>query len=100
MGEVRNGTSPAVTNSYDWSRFAVIADHECVERISGDFFRHVPTGVDVYILDGVIHDWNDSEASIILGKVRQAMKPGARVAVLDDTIPILHNLGLANGWIF
>jgi O-methyltransferase domain len=26
MGEVRNGTSPAITNSYDWSRFAVIAD--------------------------------------------------------------------------
>ena len=122
MGEVRNGTSPAVTNSYDWSRFAVIADiggglgvqlnnilnafpscrgilfdqprvleqaipHERVERISGDFFQQVPIGADVYILNGIIHDWNDSEASIILRKVRRAMKPGARLAVLDDIIP-------------
>jgi O-methyltransferase domain len=47
----------------------------------------VPTGADVYILNGVIHDWNDSEASVILRKVRQAMKPGARVVVLDDIIP-------------
>jgi O-methyltransferase domain/Dimerisation domain len=122
MGEVRNGTSPAVSNSYDWSKFVVIADiggglgvqlnsildafpscrgilfeqpqvleqaipHERVERISGNFFEQVPTGADVYILNGVIHDWNDSEASIILGKVRQAMKPGARLAVLEDIIP-------------
>jgi hypothetical protein len=61
--------------------------HERVERISGDFFQQVPTGADVYILNGVIHDWNDSESSVILGKVRQAMKPGARLAVLDDIIP-------------
>src|SRR3984893_443877 len=26
MSEVRKGTSPAVTSSYDWSRFSVIAD--------------------------------------------------------------------------
>ena len=122
MGEVRRGTSPAVNNSYDWSRFAIIADiggglgvqlanildafpscrgilfdqpqvlkqaasHERIERISGDFFQHVPTGADVYLLNGIIHDWTDSEALAILGKVRQAMKAGARLAVLDDIIP-------------
>ena len=122
MGEVRRGTSPVVTNSYDWSRFAIIADiggglgvqlanildafpscrgilfdqhqvlkqaasHERIERISGDFFQHVPIGADVYMLNGIIHDWTDSEALAILGRVRQAMKAGARLAVLDDIIP-------------
>ena len=122
MSEARRGTSPAVTSSYDWSRFSVIADiggglgvplgnildafpscrgilfdqpnvveqaisHERMERIGGNFFDYVPTGADVYILNGVIHDWTDSESLTILSKVRQAMKPDARLAILDDIIP-------------
>jgi hypothetical protein len=122
MSEVRKGTSPAVTRSYDWSRFSVIADiggglgvqlgnildafpscrgilfdqpnvveqaisHQRMERIGGNFFDHVPAGADVYILNGVIHDWTDSESLTILDKVRQAMEPGARLAILDDIIP-------------
>ncbi len=122
MGQVRNGTSPAVTSSYNWGTFAVIADigggigvqlnsileafpschgvlfdqaqvleqaipHKRVEFVRGDFFQQVPTGADVYLLNGIIHDWNDSEASVILGNVRRAMKPSARVAIIDDIIP-------------
>jgi hypothetical protein len=122
MGQVRNGTSPAITHSYDWSKFEVIADiggglgvqlnsildafpscrgilfdqpqvleqaipHERVQLMSGNFFEQVPTGADAYILNGVIHDWNDSDASVIVGKVRQAMKAGARLAVMEDIIP-------------
>jgi len=55
--------------------------------VSTAFFQHVPAGADLYMLNGIIHDWTDSEALAILGKVRQAMKPGARLAVLDDIIP-------------
>jgi hypothetical protein len=38
-------------------------------------------------LNGVIHDWTDSESLTILSKVRQAMKPDAHLAILDDIIP-------------
>jgi O-methyltransferase domain/Dimerisation domain len=61
--------------------------HERMEHMGGDFFRHVPTGADVYVLNGVIHDWTDADAVKILSTVRQAMKAGSRIAVLDSIIP-------------
>lgn len=61
--------------------------HERIERIGGDFFDHVPEGADVYLLNGVVHDWTDEQAVSILGKVREAMKPDARVAIIEDVIP-------------
>ena len=122
MSEMRRPTSPAITSSYDWGRFPVIADiggglgvqlgkildafpssrgilfdqpkvvkeaisHKRIECIGGDFFQQVPTGADVYILSWIIHDWNDSDALTLLGKVRQAMKPDSRIAVLEEIIP-------------
>jgi hypothetical protein len=60
--------------------------HERMERIGGNFFNYVPAGADLYILNGVIHDWTDSESLTILGNVRQAMRPDARLAILDDII--------------
>jgi hypothetical protein len=32
------------------------------EIIGGDFFKGVPAGADVYLLKGIIHDWNDEAA--------------------------------------
>ncbi len=122
MSEWRRPTSAAVTSSYDWGRFPVIADvggglglqlgnildafpssrgilfdqpkvviqaisHKRMECIGGDFFQQVPIGADVYIMSRIIHDWSDSDALTLLGKVRQAMKPDSRLAVLEDIIP-------------
>jgi O-methyltransferase domain/Dimerisation domain len=122
MSSLREGTSPVITDSYDWSKFPVIADigggigvqlanildacpschgilfdqpavvhqamsHERMKNVGGDFFQFVPPGADMYILNGVIHDWPDSKALIILEKVRKAMKTGARLAILEDIIP-------------
>jgi hypothetical protein len=61
--------------------------HDRITGISGNFFEYVPTGADLYLLNGIIHDWTDSEAVAILGRVRDAMKDDARVAILDDIIP-------------
>ena len=114
--------TPAVTASYDWSRFRVIADtgggigtqlvdilkahpscrgilydqpdvvagaipHDRVEPIGGDFFESVPAGADAYILRWIIHDWAEPEAIKILKNVREAMKPDARLVLLETVIP-------------
>jgi hypothetical protein len=114
--------SPAVAQSYEWSRFPVIADigggigsllvdildaypscrgilfdqpkvvqqaisHDRLESIGGDFFQSVPAGADAYILRWIIHDWAESEAVALLSKVRESMKPGARLVLLEELIP-------------
>jgi O-methyltransferase domain len=57
------------------------------EFIAGSFFDSVPTNADVYILKKVIHDWNDEQATRILGNCRDAMKPYGRVLVAETIIP-------------
>jgi len=53
----------------------------------GDFFSSVPEGADAYIMQHVIHDWEDSEAVTILGNCRKAMKSDGRVLLVETVIP-------------
>lgn len=59
---------------------------ERVETVSGDFFASVPAGGDAYIMKHIIHDWDDDRALAILRNIRQAMKPGGRVLVVEAVI--------------
>ncbi|UNS95395.1 acetylserotonin O-methyltransferase [Streptomyces tubbatahanensis] len=53
----------------------------------GDFFTAVPAGGDLYLLKNVLHDWSDEDCLRILGAVRAAMTPGARLLVIDAVLP-------------
>lgn len=61
-----------------------------VEAIGGSFFESVPAGGDLYLLKQVLHDWSDGESLAILGKVREAMEAGGRLAVIERLIPETH----------
>jgi O-methyltransferase domain/Dimerisation domain len=61
--------------------------HERLEPLGGNFFQSVPPGADAYILRWIIHDWSEAQAVALLGKVREAMKPGARLILLEELIP-------------
>jgi SAM-dependent methyltransferase len=54
---------------------------------AGDFFAQVPSGPDVYLLKSVIHDWNDAKSRRILANVRAALRPGARLLLLEWPLP-------------
>jgi hypothetical protein len=56
-----------------------------LEFVAGDFFEHVPSG-DVYVLSGILHDWDDDRATKILRVVRESARPGARLFVIDSVI--------------
>ena len=49
-----------------------------VEVVGGDFFTTVPEGCDRYVLQAIVHDWDDDSVVRILGNVRAAAAPGAR----------------------
>jgi hypothetical protein len=56
------------------------------ELASGDFFAEVPSGVDVYVLKAVLHDWSDAECVTILRNVRRVMGPDARLLVIESMV--------------
>lgn len=67
-------------------QFAASTAAERVEFAAGDFFASVPQGGDAYIMKHIIHDWDDERALAILKNIKQAMKPGGRVLLVEAII--------------
>jgi len=57
------------------------------ELLGGDFFSSVPGGGDCYILQRVIHDWDDNLAVQILKNCRKAMGINGRLLLAEMVIP-------------
>jgi len=69
---------------------AFLATLGVADRIStegGSFFDRVPTGGDAYILSHIIHDWSEAQCLTILGHCRKAMKPGAKLLIVEMVLP-------------
>jgi 6-hydroxytryprostatin B O-methyltransferase len=70
---------------------AEVLPKEIVERIEfmeHDFFTEQPVkDADVYLLRMIIHDWPDADAIRILKGLAAAMKPGARMVIMDMMLP-------------
>ena len=69
---------------------ALLRAHGVEGRVSiehGNFFDNVPEGGDAYILSHIIHDWNEDQCQTILGNCRNAMKPGARLLIVEFVLP-------------
>ncbi len=60
---------------------------ERCEVVAGDFFGRVPEGADCYVLANVLHDWNDTESTVILRNCRRAMARHGRVLIVERRIP-------------
>jgi hypothetical protein len=54
--------------------------------VAGSFFESVPSG-DVYVLSGILHDWDDEHAARILRTIHAAAPAGARLLVMDTVVP-------------
>jgi hypothetical protein len=55
--------------------------------VTGNFFTSVPQGADVYLLCGVIHDWDDDRAVTILRNCRKAMTGSGRLLLVEMIVP-------------
>jgi O-methyltransferase domain len=60
---------------------------ERIEPVAGDFFEAVPVGGDLYLLKGVLLDWNDTDAARILANCHAAAAHQARIWVIEALLP-------------
>jgi hypothetical protein len=58
-----------------------------VEVVGGSFFESVPAGCDRYLMQAIVHDWDDDSCVQFLTKCREAIVPGGRVLVLESILP-------------
>jgi SAM-dependent methyltransferase len=57
-----------------------------VELVAGDFLESVPEGGDLYLIKGVLHDWDNDSASRILANCHQAAAPGSTLLSLEGIV--------------
>ncbi|MFO1006341.1 MAG: methyltransferase [Planctomycetaceae bacterium] len=55
--------------------------------IGGSFFESIPDGADAYLMRHIIHDWDDEKSLTILRNIHRAMRPDARLLVVEGVIP-------------
>ena len=58
-----------------------------VEFVAGDVLDEIPVEADLYLLNGVLQQWDDDEARIILRNCRDAMPEGARLVIVERLMP-------------
>ena len=56
---------------------------ERVQLVEGSFLESVPSGGDLYLLKSIIHDWQPAQAQAILDNCRNAMRPGAKLVLIE-----------------
>ena len=62
--------------------------HDRVSFMAHDFFKEQPLkGANIYMLRWILHDWSEKYAARILHNLVPALKPGARVLVLEQVLP-------------
>lgn len=66
-------------------RAAGVADR--VELVTGSYFEKVPAGHDAYLLKNIFHGHDDAELTGGFENLRAAMKPGAKLLVVEMLVP-------------
>jgi hypothetical protein len=58
-----------------------------VEFVAADVLAEIPVEADLYLLIGVLRQWDDQDARIILRNCRAAMPAGARLVIVERLMP-------------
>ncbi|MEU8551637.1 methyltransferase [Streptomyces roseoverticillatus] len=67
-------------------RFAAAGIEDRARTAAQSFFEPLPTGGDVYLLSGILHDWDDERAGRILARCAEAAGTTGRVLVLESLV--------------
>ncbi|SRR5713226_4046377 len=60
---------------------------ERCECVSGDYFKAVPRGGNVYLLSQVIHSWGEEKSLKLLQNCHRAMTANGKLLLIERVIP-------------
>jgi hypothetical protein len=64
-----------------------VKDQDRCSFTSGSFFDFIPEGSEAYLLCGVLHDWDDERAGVILRNCRKAIGKKGRLLIVETVVP-------------
>ncbi len=68
---------------------------ERCQVVDCDFFKEIPGGSDAYLMSHIIHDWNDERCRIILKNCHKAMRPDAKLLLVEAIVPSGNEFSIA-----
>lgn len=70
------------------SRIARLGLESRLQTATGDFFQSIPVGGDAYMMQHIIHDWDDAKAHTILKNIRKALegRKNGKLLIFDALI--------------
>ncbi len=74
-----------VAEAPEYLRSRGVADR--VEIRTGDAFKSIPKGGDVYVFSRVLHDWPDEKARLLLANARRAMSKDGLLLLWEAVVP-------------
>jgi SAM-dependent methyltransferase len=60
-----------------------LSARERIALVAADFFEHVPSGADVYVLKHVLHNWDDERALRLLENCAEALAPNGKLIIVE-----------------
>jgi hypothetical protein len=86
--------TPAVIAAAE-ERLASAPSRDRCTLLPGNFLEAVPPGADVYLMSGVIHDWDEDHATRILRNCQVSMAQHGRVLVIECVVPEGHDVSFS-----
>jgi SAM-dependent methyltransferase len=83
------GTVFDLPSTIERAQARTVAGRRCVYA-TGNFFDSVPESADVYLLSGIVHDWDDDCALRILRNCCRAMAQGGKLLLLEMVVPLAN----------
>ena len=86
LGPLRVVTTSWPQELGKWSDFEGLS-HVTIHGGKTARLKAMQTDADVYLMKSVIHDWNDERSRAILRACRAALRPGARLVLVEIVVP-------------
>ena len=85
MEQVRRAVGGGLENAMQ-----TLARHGVLDRceiVAGNFFESVPADKDAYMMKNIVHGLSDDKAAHLLRLVRQAMRAGGKLLLVEHVVP-------------
>jgi hypothetical protein len=85
LGGILFDRPPTIAAARSFLQSQGVADR--VQLVGGDLLAGIPLQADLYLLKGVLQQWDDAEATAILSNCRNAMPDGAKLVIIERLLP-------------
>lgn len=85
LGGILFDRPPTIAAARSFLQSQGVADR--VQLVGGDLLAGIPLQAGLYLLKGVLQQWDDAEATAILGNCRNAMPDGAKLVIIERLLP-------------